>query len=335
MPAHRPGFGYLPARTRWEGSGGAGRLVAADANKLLTDGAATVSGGSLYVTTVEAAGSFSAGDGTVSVPGYRWMADPDTGFRRYGSGSVRFVADGADAVELKSGYVCVNSLLVNTILAGGLAGSGTGNTLTVYADYTTLTNHTPWNNTSGVKRLLYTVAQWTPASGNGVFRIIDLQPTINQTAGCTGSYCINHVDVTEISATGTDNAFCDWKVGSASKFKVSSAGSFTCAGDANIGGNLNHDGANVGFFGHAVAGQPGSYTLTYPTGAKTLPAYTPDAENSAYTGIANNVGGTPYAQLTDLNALRVAYENLRSSHDELLKVTRQLIFDLQSLGLVS
>jgi hypothetical protein len=35
-------------------------------------------------------------------------------------------------------------------------------------------------------------------------------------------------------------------------------------------------------------------------------------------GIDNAQVGTPYAQLTDLNALRVACDNLRASYDDLL-----------------
>lgn len=47
-------------------------------------------------------------------------------------------------------------------------------------------------------------------------------------------------------------------------------------------------------------------------------AYTSDSESSAYTGIDNLQVGSVYAQLTNLNSLRVAYENLRASYDDLL-----------------
>ena len=47
-------------------------------------------------------------------------------------------------------------------------------------------------------------------------------------------------------------------------------------------------------------------------------AYISDGEGSAYTGIDNAQVGTVYAQLADLNTLRVAYETLRSSYDDLL-----------------
>jgi hypothetical protein len=61
----------------------------------------------------------------------------------------------------------------------------------------------------------------------------------------------------------------------------------------------------LGFYGGAPAVQ------------QVLAAYASDGEGAAYTGIDNAQGGTPYAQLTDLNTLRVAYETLRAAHDDL------------------
>ena len=46
--------------------------------------------------------------------------------------------------------------------------------------------------------------------------------------------------------------------------------------------------------------------------------YTQDAEATAYTGIATGVGGTPYATVADLNALRVAYETQRAAWERLI-----------------
>jgi hypothetical protein len=90
----------------------------------------------------------------------------------------------------------------------------------------------------------------------------------------------------------------------------------------------------IGFLGAAAAARAAAYTQTYSTAARTMPAYTTDAESGAYTGIATGVGGTPYAQLTDLNSLRVAYENLRANHDAIIQVINSLIDDLQANGLV-
>lgn len=47
-----------------------------------------------------------------------------------------------------------------------------------------------------------------------------------------------------------------------------------------------------------------------------LAAYTADPESVAYTGQASGVAGTTYAKVADLNALRVAYENLRAGYED-------------------
>ena len=63
--------------------------------------------------------------------------------------------------------------------------------------------------------------------------------------------------------------------------------------------------AMIGFFGGATAVQ------------QVLAAYTSDGEGAAYTGIDNAQAGTVYATVVDLNQLRVAYETLRASYDDL------------------
>ncbi len=62
----------------------------------------------------------------------------------------------------------------------------------------------------------------------------------------------------------------------------------------------------------AVQPRPAAYTYNFNPGAtRTLDNWTPSSYSSAFTGIATGVGGTPYAQLTDLNALRAEVEKLR------------------------
>jgi hypothetical protein len=75
----------------------------------------------------------------------------------------------------------------------------------------------------------------------------------------------------------------------------------TATGDPVIG----ISGGNVGFFGAAVAAK------------QTLNSYTSDGEGSAYTGISTGLVGLVYASVADLNQLRVAYETLRASYDDL------------------
>lgn len=94
-------------------------------------------------------------------------------------------------------------------------------------------------------------------------------------------------------------------------------------------------GAKIGFLGATPVVRASAYTQTFATAARTLSAYTTDAESGAYTGLADGVGGTPYAALADLNSLRVAYENLRAHADEIGQVLNSVIDDLQAVGLVA
>lgn len=88
--------------------------------------------------------------------------------------------------------------------------------------------------------------------------------------------------------------------------------------------------AMIGFLGSAAVARPAAYTQTYSTTSRTVAAYTSDPESSAYTGAADGE-----AKLADLNALRVAYENLRVHHESTVQVLNQLIDDLQAYGLIA
>jgi hypothetical protein len=90
----------------------------------------------------------------------------------------------------------------------------------------------------------------------------------------------------------------------------------------------------MGFLGNAAIARPAAYTQNFTGTSRTVNAYTTDAESGAYTGIDNAQAGTPYAQLTDLNALRTAYENLRASYDNVIMVVTQVIDDFQNYGLL-
>lgn len=50
---------------------------------------------------------------------------------------------------------------------------------------------------------------------------------------------------------------------------------------------------------------------------QVLNSYTSNSQSSTYLGIATGVAGTPYAQVNDLNSLRIAYENLRQGFEDL------------------
>ena len=95
---------------------------------------------------------------------------------------------------------------------------------------------------------------------------------------------------------------------------------------------LLHTGTTAGFYGHAAGPQPGPFTQTYATADPTLSAYTADVENVAYTGLASGLGGTPYASITDLEALRVAVENVRGFAEDVAQLLNSLIDALQANG---
>lgn len=98
--------------------------------------------------------------------------------------------------------------------------------------------------------------------------------------------------------------------------------------DLHIGHNLVHEGTGVGFYGVAPVTRPAALTQTYSTADRTLSAYTPNTQGTAYTGAADGE-----AKLADLNALRVAYENLRAFVEDLAQHHNAVVDDLQAYGL--
>lgn len=79
--------------------------------------------------------------------------------------------------------------------------------------------------------------------------------------------------------------------------------------------------------------RPTAYTQTYNTAARTVNAYTTDAE-AAYTGQDNLQVGSVYAKYADLEALRVAYTNLEAGFLNVLQVVTSMIDDGQAVGLL-
>jgi hypothetical protein len=89
----------------------------------------------------------------------------------------------------------------------------------------------------------------------------------------------------------------------------------------------------LGFWGASPVARPGAYTQGYTPSSKTLSAYTPVVESTAFTGLASGQSGQPYSQINDLNNLRAAYENLRLFTENLAQVLNSLINDHRSTGL--
>jgi len=90
----------------------------------------------------------------------------------------------------------------------------------------------------------------------------------------------------------------------------------------------------LGFWNATPIARPGPYTQGYAASSRGVPAYTPSPSTSAFPGIAAGQGGTPYAQATDLNALRNSYENLRALAEGSAQVLNALINDLKAMGLL-
>jgi hypothetical protein len=90
----------------------------------------------------------------------------------------------------------------------------------------------------------------------------------------------------------------------------------------------------LGFWGATPVARPAAYTQVYTTSTRTLAAYAPIVQTTAFAGIAGGQAGTPYAQAADLNNLRQAYENLRLAYENLAQFVNALVDDLQSTGLL-
>jgi hypothetical protein len=89
----------------------------------------------------------------------------------------------------------------------------------------------------------------------------------------------------------------------------------------------------LGIWGTTPIARPSPYTQVYATSSKTLAAYSPIVETTVFAGIGGGQAGTPYAQVSDLNNLRTAYENLRQLAENVAQVLNALINDLRSTGL--
>jgi hypothetical protein len=102
--------------------------------------------------------------------------------------------------------------------------------------------------------------------------------------------------------------------------------------DLTVTGALVHTGPVIAEYGDGGATQGGPFVQTYATADATLSAYTPDTESVAYTGLASGLGGTPYASVTDVNALRVAVENLRSFTEDAVGLLNAVVDYFQTRG---
>lgn len=120
-----------------------------------------------------------------------------------------------------------------------------------------------------------------------------------------------------------------WDIGSGQELIFTRSfrpGSFNCTGTTRLASTNTSQ--LLSFWGATAVARQAAFTQTYSTADRTLGAYTPDSESVAYTGAADGE-----AKLVDLNALRVAYENLRAFTEDLAQHHNALLDDLQLYGL--
>lgn len=103
----------------------------------------------------------------------------------------------------------------------------------------------------------------------------------------------------------------------------------------------NHAGGKIGFFGTAPAVQPGAYTQTYSTAARTQSALTGLALSGISTSTTGTVLAAPSAAYTqaemqqNFRRIQDQFNNLLADHTNTKQVLNALIDDHQSLGLAT
>ncbi len=78
---------------------------------------------------------------------------------------------------------------------------------------------------------------------------------------------------------------------------------------------------------------PSGYTWTYAAQRKDLPAYTPTVMSTAFGGSLLDLSQA--GRLSDLNSLRVAYENLRVFTENLAQQHNAISIALRDAGLIA
>lgn len=115
----------------------------------------------------------------------------------------------------------------------------------------------------------------------------------------------------------------DFYTGGSSRMRIDENGYIT----------LSSVGGRIGLFGGTPATKPASYLQTYAVADRTFSAYTANVQSSAYGGIATGAGGLVYAGVSDVNTLRLAYENLRAFSEDMAGIVNSLVDDHQALGM--
>jgi hypothetical protein len=164
------------------------------------------------------------------------------------------------------------------------------------------------------------ILSWDAATAN---------PTLKQLDGTTNGDTGETLTVQAQNETGTSSTggALDLRSGTG----TAAAGGVTIRVGATTRIQVNATG--LGFFGVTPVARPAAYTQTYATASRTIPALDVNDEPDAYTGIDNAQVGSVYAQASELEALRQAYQSLALHHALIVEVLNSVIDDLQALGL--
>jgi hypothetical protein len=151
--------------------------------------------------------------------------------------------------------------------------------------------------------------------------------TISATAGKIGSVVDDRVVCTIV---GTD----------AGQYLALTGGTLSDGATIGVGSSVGTRIAasptgKLGFWGAVPVPRPSAYSQVYTTSTKTLAAYTANTQSTVYVGIASGQSGSPYAQVSDLNNLRAAYENLRKLNENTAQMLNALLNDLRAIGLIA
>lgn len=90
----------------------------------------------------------------------------------------------------------------------------------------------------------------------------------------------------------------------------------------------------IGFWNATPITRPGTYSQGYAASSRSLAAYSAAISSTSFVGLSSGQAASPYAQVTDLNGLRVAYENLRVFAENSTQLLNALINDLKAMGLL-
>ena len=90
---------------------------------------------------------------------------------------------------------------------------------------------------------------------------------------------------------------------------------------------------SLGLLAMTPASAPTGYSWTYTASTKGFPAYTPNTQSVAFVGGLLDL--LQAARLSDLNALRVAVENLRVFAENLAQQHNAISLDLKAQGLIN